>query len=214
MQWNPIQQAAKDRGVLVYAIDQSQTPPLTEPGPWGDVKRYGYCMGLVANWIALAYRGKDFPYSDQVCDNPPWQATMAQNIDAKAGFTNWVNEWKVLMAPFSCTATGLRAEQAQAPSEDFICRIAFQAYGCYGVTMRRGREGPDRPPGGHGAVICNGRDGRLHLFDPNQFHLAMADPPSFKSFVKWWLDATGYRTRYTVLTGVVGIRPPINHMHP
>jgi hypothetical protein len=227
MQWNDIQRAARDRGVLVYAIDQSQAPPLTQPGPWAAIDpRAGYCMGLVANWVALAYQGKDFPFSNQECDNPPWQATLAQTVDAKAfpagtfSVKDWVNEWKAVLAPFSCCVTGLKAEQAAAPSADFICQIAFKSYGCYGVSMRRKGEptadGGKSLPGGHAAVIRNGRDGQLHLFDPNQFHLAMSgdDPAVFKSFVSWWLEATGYRTRYTVLTGVVGIRPPINHTRP
>ena len=110
MQWDDIQRGAKAKGVLVYAIDQAQTPPMTQPGPWGDT-RHGYCIGLGANWISLAYQGKDFPFSNQVCDNPPWQATMAQTIDANTGYTDWVNEWKVVTAPFACAVTGLKAER-------------------------------------------------------------------------------------------------------
>ncbi len=68
MQWDAIQQAAKNKGVLVFAIDQTQTPPSTQPGPWGK----GYCMGFAANWIALPYQGKDFPFANQMCDSPPW----------------------------------------------------------------------------------------------------------------------------------------------
>jgi hypothetical protein len=110
-------------------------------------------------------------------------------------------------APFSCTVSSLRAQQASTPSAAFICQVVFNAYGCYGVTMRR-------PGGGHAVVMRNGRDGRLHLFDPNYFHVAMKDPDKFQDFVSWWLSQTGYDTRYTTLTGVIGIRPPINHAHP
>jgi hypothetical protein len=60
----------------------------------------------------------------------------------------------------------------------------------------------------------NGRDGRLHLFDPNYFHVAVKDPDVFQDFVSWWLEKTEYDQRYTKLTGVVGIRPPITHTHP
>jgi len=206
MQWDDIQKAAKAKGILVYAIDQTQTPARTQPGPWGHVWE-GYCAGLAACWIAWAYQGKDFPYKDQVCDNPPYQATMAQTVDEDAGFHGWVNEWKVLLSPFSCTTSALQAERPHAPSAAFICQVLLRAYGCYGVSLRR-------PGGGHTVSICNGRDGRLHLFDPNYFHVAVKDPCVFQDFVDWWLDQTGYRTRYTEMTGVVGIRPPINHTHP
>jgi len=212
MQWDAIQLEAKRRGALVYAIDQAQTPPMTQPGPWGDV-HHGYCAGLAANWIGLAYQGKDFPYSGQVCDNPPWQSTEAQTIDANTGFSTWLNEWKVIMATFQCTVSGLQATQAHSPSAAFICQVVFRAYGCYGVSLRRNAEG-SLPPGGHMVAMCNGRDGRLHLFDGNYFHIAIKDPCVFQDFVSWWLKETGYAKRYTVLTGVTGIRPPVNHTHP
>ncbi len=206
MQWDAIQLGAKAKGVLVYAIDQAQTPPMTQPGPWGATHE-GYCAGLAANWISLAYQGKDFPFASQVCDNPPWQATMAQTIDENAGFTDWVNEWKVVTQPFACTVSTLRAERPHTPSAAFICQVVFNAYGCYGVTMRR-------PGGGHTVVMRNGRDGRLHLFDPNYFHVAVKGPDAFQDFVSWWLQQTGYGTRYTERTGVIGIKPPINHTNP
>jgi hypothetical protein len=206
MNWDWIQRGAKAKGVLVYAIDQAQTPPRTQPGPWGNVDG-GYCAGLAANWIALAYQGKDFPFSNLVCDDPPWQATAAQTVDADAGFTTWVNEWQVIVSYFSCSANGLKAEFAGAPTAAFICQAVFRAYGCYGISFRK-------PGGGHTVAMRNGRDGRLHLFDPNYFHVAAKDPDVFQSFVSWWLDSTEYDQRYTKLTGVIGIRPPINHKAP
>ena len=206
MQWDAIQQVAKNKGVLVFAIDQSQTPPMTQPGPWGDVSK-GYCMGLAANWIALAYQGRDFPFANQVCDNPPRQSTMVQNIDQSARLIDWVDEWKVVTAPFLCSVTGLKATRGHLPSAAFICQVVFRAYGCYGVSL-------NRPGGGHAVAMRNGRDGRLHLFDPNYFHVAMRGPDAFQAFVSWWLQQTGYDKRYTEGAGVVGIRPPINHTHP
>jgi hypothetical protein len=206
MNWDSIQLAAKARGVLVYAIDQAQTVQRTQPGPWGHIYE-GYCAGLCANWIAVTYQGQDFNFKDQVCDYPPYQSTLAQTIDENAGFHGWANEWQVLMAPFRCTLTALKAERPLAPSAAFICQVVYRAYGCYGVSLRR-------DGGGHTVAMCNGRDGRLHLFDPNYFHVAMKDPCAFQDFVGWWLQETGYGARYLQRTGVVGISPPINHVAP
>jgi hypothetical protein len=137
---------------------------------------------------------------------------MAQNVDANTFDGNWLDEWKALAAVFQCNV-GLHVAQAHAPSAAFLCHHVFRAYGCYGISLRRHAEG-DLPAGGHMVAMRNGRDGRLHLFDPNYFHVAMKDPKLFQHFVGWWLEKTGYDKRYTVLTGVAGIRPHINHTHP
>jgi hypothetical protein len=205
MQWDAIQQEAKAKGILIYAIDQAQTPPLTQPGPWGNV-RGGYCLGLAASWVALAYQGKDFPFSSHVCDNPPWQATMAQTLYANATKQDRVDDMKNALAPFSCTVSPLRARRPHTPSAAFLCQVAYNAYGCYGVIL-------EGPISAHAVVMRNGRDGRMHLFDPNYFHLAAKNLNLFQSTVDWWLSATGYRSRYTTVTTVFGIRPPINHTH-
>jgi catechol 2,3-dioxygenase-like lactoylglutathione lyase family enzyme len=149
-----------------------------------------------------------------VCENPPWQATRAQCVDAGSHWLGWTNEWKVLAADFQCTV-GHHVAFEGAPTADFICSFVFRSYGCYGLSFRRGPEPPHHPKaGGHCVAMRNGRDGRLHLFDPNYFHVAIRDPDHFRHFVKWWLRDTGYHKRYRVLTGVAGIRPPINHSHP
>jgi hypothetical protein len=206
MKWDAIQQGAKTKGVLVYAIDQAQTAPLTQPGPWGSAYD-GDCIGLSANWVALAYQGKDFSFSAQVCDDPPWQATMAQTLSDDSGASTFTGRWKAAVTPFACTADGLAAERKGAPSAAFLCQVVFRAYGCYGITL-------ERPSGAHAVVMRNGRDGRLHLFDPNYFHVAIRKPCDFQDFVGWWLAQTGYDKRYTVASYVIGIRPPINHTHP
>jgi hypothetical protein len=204
MNWDNVQTGAKSKGVLVYAIDQAQTDVLTQPGPWGDAPK-GYCIGLAAEWVALAYQGKDFPSSGQVCDYTPWQATMAQNYSKSTDGTDEAF-WKTAVVPFSCTADGISAQRSGAPSAAFICQVVFQAYGCYGITLRG-------PKSAHAVAMRNGRDGRLHLFDANYFHVAIKKPDDFQDFVSWWLGQTGYDARYATRTGVTGIRPPINHKH-
>ncbi len=61
MKWNAVQLAAKSRGSLIYATAQGQSAVLTQPGPWGSAFD-GYCVGLAARWISLAYAGIDYPY--------------------------------------------------------------------------------------------------------------------------------------------------------
>jgi hypothetical protein len=208
--WNGIQVAARDKRVLVYAIDQfsddSQTDSLPGLGPWDDAarSRFRYRTGLAARWIDLAYQGKDFPFSQQWCEFSPLEIADALSW---VSATDWISYWKAVIQPLSCTVTGLKGEHAHAPSAAFICQVVFRAYGCYGVTL----EGPN---GTHSVAMRNAPDGRLHLFDDSFFHVAIKGPDAFQSFVSWWLEETGYRKQFTQRTGVVGIRPPINRTHP
>lgn len=48
-----VQECAKI-GTLVYYMNQSNTDPLSEPGPWGTIDG-GYCAGLTVRWIRLTY---------------------------------------------------------------------------------------------------------------------------------------------------------------
>jgi hypothetical protein len=81
VKWDKVQKGARDKGVLVYAMDQAQTVVMTQPGPWGNAYS-GFCAGLARRWIALRYDGKDYPFdaSTQVLEMPDWQATRDQNI--------------------------------------------------------------------------------------------------------------------------------------
>src|SRR6185436_14346994 len=133
MNWDAIQNDAKAKGVLIFAIDQAQTAVLTQPGPWGSAFD-GYCIGLAASWISLAYQGKDFPVVSDACDNPPWQATQAQNLSDAINRVEWTDGWKAAVTPFQCTLSdGLRAIHNTKPTANFLWSIMSQAYGCYGV---------------------------------------------------------------------------------
>ena len=99
MNWDAIQNDAKAKGHLVFAVDQAQTAVLTEPGPWGSAFD-GYCIGLCANWVSLQYQGKNFPIAaDKTCDNPPWQSTQAQNLSDASKSADWTGWWKVASPP-------------------------------------------------------------------------------------------------------------------
>lgn len=203
MQWDSIQTDAKAKGVLIFGIDQSQTAVLTQPGPWGSAFD-GYCIGLAASWISLAYQGKDFPVVNDCCDNPPWQASQAQNLSDAIKRVEWTDGWKAATSPFQCTPSdGLRAMRNKQPTADFLWSIMSQAYGCYGVSLRGSG-------GAHAIALRHGRDNRYHLFDSNYFHVAMKGVDTFKNFVDWYLKRAGYDKQFESKTGVVGIKPPIN----
>ena len=158
MKWDAIQLDAKAKGYLIFGIDQAQTAVLTQPGPWGSAFD-GYCIGLAASWISLAYMGKDFPTASDACDNPPWQATQAQNLSDAINRVDWTDGWKAATSPFQCTLSdGLRAVRNARPTADFLWSIMSQAYGCYGVTLRGSG-------GAHAIALRHGRDGRYHLFE-------------------------------------------------
>ena len=127
MQWDWIQEKAKTKGVLIFAMDQSQTAVQTEPGPWGSAYD-GYCIGLAASWVSLAYKGSDFPLDGNVCDNPPWQSTMAQNLSDAGTFLDWTECWRVSTDPFQCRLSkGLHSLHHGKPSADFLWSIMSKA---------------------------------------------------------------------------------------
>jgi hypothetical protein len=203
MNWDAVQLAAKAKGVLVFAMDQAQTDVLTQPGPWGSAFD-GYCIGLAANWVSLAYKGENFPFdAAQVCDNPPWQGTLAQNLSDAIKRVDWTDGWKAAVEPLQChLSPGLRAYQDSKPTAGFLWSIMSLSYGCFGVSLRGGG-------GAHAIALRHGRDNRYHLFDSNYFHIATKGVDTFKSLLKWYLGASGYDATYTK-AGIVGIRPPIN----
>ncbi len=203
MQWDAIQNDAKAKGHLVFAMDQAQTDVMTQPGPWGTAYD-GYCIGLASNWVALAYQGKNFPVTaNNCCENPPWKSTLAQSLSDAMARVDWTDGWKAAVQPFNCVLSdGLRAARDTAPTATFLWSVMSQAYGCYGVLLRG-------PKSAHAIALRHGRDNRYHLFDSNYFHIVLKSESSFKSYVKWYLTATGYDGKYTVKTGVVGITPPI-----
>lgn len=203
MNWDNLQRTARDRGQLVFAMDQAQTPAMTQPGPWG-TSTDGYCIGLAATWISYCYAGKSFPVdSSKVCDNPPWQSTMAQTLSDTASTIGWTDFWKVAIGPFQMTLSdGLRARRESNPTASFIYSIVTQAYGCYGVTL-------SRTGGAHAIALRHGRDNRMHLFDANYGHFAVRDHTLLKDFLRWYLTQSNYASRYDKGCGVVGVRPPI-----
>lgn len=203
MDWVPLQTAAKAKGQLVFAMRQSQTPAMTQPGPWGTTQG-GYCLGLSCAWISFCYAGKNFPMdSNKVCDNPPWQATWSHTLDP-VGPATWTDYWATSITPFKMRLSdGLRARRATMLTGDFVHSIVTQAYGCYGVTVTG-------TGGSHAVALRHGRDNRMHFFDANFGHFVVADHTKLKAFLdKFWKDS-GYANNFLESSvAIIGVRPPI-----
>ncbi len=204
MNWDALQRAARTKGYLVFAMDQAQTPVLTQPGPWGSAYD-GYCIGLAATWIAWQYDGKAFPVDgSKVCDYPPWQASKAQNFSDAIKRVQWSDGWKAAVGEFQMTPSdGLRAKRDKAATGAFVRSIVSLAYGCYGISIRGSG-------GAHAIAVRHGRDGRFHLFDSNYGQLAVQGPDAFKTMFDWYWSQTSYPGSMETFCGVVGIKPPIN----
>jgi len=204
MNWDSVQLGAKTKGNLIYATDQGQTAAMTEPGPWGNAYS-GYCRGMAVRWISLCYQGSDFPYdrTTKEYSDTDWRSTMAQNVYEDAVGADLAEGWSNSVAPYAMVISkGLRMSRKAKPTGAAINLIVTQAYGCYGISLRR-------DGGGHSIAARHGRDGRFHLFDANYGHFAARGPDAFKTFLDWYFDKTGYGDRYQKETFVCGVKPPI-----
>jgi len=204
MDWVRLQTEAKAKGQLVFAMRQNQTPAMTQPGPWG-TSTDGYCIGLAAAWISLAYQGKNFPTdSNKVCDNPPWQSTMGQTVSDTTPAKNLTDRWVAAIIPFQMTLSdGLHAKRATMLTGNFIHSIVTQAYGCYGVTV-------SGTGGAHAVALRHARDNKMHFFDPNYGHFVVSDHTKLKGFLDWYWKASGYDTNFLEsAVRINGVRPPI-----
>ena len=204
LDWVPLQNTGKAKGELIFAMRQSQTPAMTQPGPWGATQG-GYCLGLAATWISYGYEGKTFPLdANKVCDNPPWRSTMAQNLAGDITATNWADYWVEAAKMFNMRlSAGLRATRNHMLTGDCIHSIVTKADGFYGVTVTG-------TGGAHAVALRHGRDNRMHFFDANFGHFAVKDHTKLKAFLDWYWKASGYDNNFLEKTvAIVGVRPPI-----
>lgn len=204
MQWNALQNAAKAKGQLVFAMNQAETPAMTQPGPWG-TSTDGYCIGLAATWISMQYAGTAFPVdANKVCDNPPWKSTMAQTLSDCSNAAKWLDYWTAAISPFQMVLSdGLRAKRDTVLTGAFVHAVATKAYGCYGITV-------SGTAGAHAIAVRHGRDNRMHVFDANYGQFVVHDHTLLKPFLDWYWKTSGYGNNFLEKTAaIVGVRPPI-----
>lgn len=203
MQWDAVQTAARDAGYLVYAMDQSQTDAMTMPGPWGNAYS-GYCQGMAVRWAWLRYQGRDFPYDTtaKVYAATDWQATAIQNIYEDQSKSDEADHWVKACAAYHLSVSeGLQLTRMNRPSGAFVNLMLTRAEGCYGISLKR--EG-----GGHAIAAQNEGGKTFHLFDANYGHFVASGADTFKDFLDWYFEATGYEDRYKKATFICGIDAP------
>lgn len=207
MDWHPLQTTAKNRGQLVFAMRQSQLPMKKLP-IIKQLTEGGFCIGLSVTWIAMQYEGEAFSVEGGiggVCEWPPFRAVLYQNISKIEGEPDWTDFWDTAGRPEQLRLSdGLRAKRNTKPTADFIYSIVTKAYGCYGITM-------EGDAAAHAVAMRHGRDNRMHFFDPNFGQFVVADHTKLKAFLNWFFaQVPFYQEKLNTMTGVVGIKPPIN----
>jgi hypothetical protein len=209
---NILQQAALRAGVLVYAMDQSNTPALTQPGPWGAVSG-GYCAGLAMRWIALRYAAYDYPYNRKthLAEIPDWQATRDQNVlvDVYAG--KFPDDYKTNFAQYGLKLnSGMVTMTKAAMSGAALRRAGAGKEGCYFIVIRGRAQRPQDPNPAHAVAMQNmGAAGWL-FFDANFGEFRFQDAAAFEAFIGWFMRESGYLTNgfLAVSCDVVGVDPP------
>lgn len=208
MPMNVLQQAADKLGYLIYAMDQSNTAPLTQPGPWGAVQG-GYCAGLATRWIALRYAAHDYPFdkATKLCDFPDWQSTRDQNV-VIAGYDDRTRrfpaQFKEAYAQYGLQLNLGAVTRAQtAMSGQILRRAGLAAEGCHCIYIAG-------KGGAHAVAMMNQGSLGWRFFDANFGHFKLPDAKAFEVFIDWYMRHSGY-TRNDFLseyTATVHISPP------
>jgi len=201
MKWDAVQKRGLKENCLVYAMDQSQTAPITEPGPWGRPQE-GYCAGLAARWIALHYVGSDYSYDAKTkeCENPDWQATRDYAIrdDSKKGFPD---AYKKVFDQYGLTLN----KGSHKKFQSFPCLQLVQAVGDFRGCCLLGMWGN----GGH--VVALGRapqyKSEWFFFDPNFGEFKFPGANETVKFLQWFFADSGYAKSFKT-SGIVGVNAP------
>lgn len=206
MNWNTVQTEAKEKGYLIFAMSQAQTPVMTQPGPWGAAYS-GFCAGLATRWIALRYVGEDFRYDRKTleCEMPDWQSTRDQTlyeIDLAKDGADFPKEYKKTFGVYGLFLNdGLVTKMSVAVSGAILRQAGETKPVCYFIEMRRAG-------GGHAIAMEHIPRGGWRMFDANYGEFKMNDAAAFETFMTWYLHRTGYGARYDTAINIVGVNPP------
>lgn len=196
-----IWETAKSGGELVYRFRQSESPVLTQPGPWGrtlpsriaadgDNARYnGYCAALAAHWANLRMSGMDFVYDKQTSrldGIAHWRATKEQSLYRDGAGLG------ALMASYGFSFKLVYNHQSR-PNGHTIAKAAAAHSGALYLSLKR-------KGGGHGVAVQAEKHGAKEVyryFDANFGHFQFDSRQRFAA----WLDdflktASGYHARY------------------
>jgi len=203
MNWDSIQTEAKQKGYLIFAMDQSQTPVMTQPGPWGSAYS-GFCAGLAMRWIALRYVGDDYNYDKKTleCEMPDWQATRDQTLYEAQDDGKFPGNYKAGFGVYGLFLNdGIVTQMDTAVTGAILRQAAAGKEGCYLISMRRSG-------GGHAVAMENWGKNGWRFFDANYGEFKCKDAANFEVFMTWFLYKSGYGTRYNAKIRTVFVNPP------
>lgn len=203
MQWHDLQTTARKRGQLIYAMDQGETPVATQPGPWGRAHS-GFCQGCVIRGIALHYGGSDFAYNPKTyeADTPDWETTRDQNI---YGVEFQKKQYPdCLILPYNQYGLYINmgfVHEIDGPPDGKVLRYIAYREGCYDITLDSGVTA-------HAVALQNMGKGGWRFFDANYGEFCARTNEEFEKLFDWYMQETGYKTKYSEWAYVIGIDPP------
>ena len=216
-----VQQCAQI-GTLVYYMNQSDTDPLSEPGPWGTIDG-GYCAGLTVRWIRLSYAGKDFVpvgstwggVSMKYFNGTDWQATIYQNRLRDYSGSNTTT--RLGRAQFALGLAQMMVGELQGGSESMpangarLSSVIAKSYGSY-YTSLGGADGAHAIAFRHARPKSGKGPGEFHIFDPNVGHFMWNAPAvNWPGVIDWYLQSVGYTKDYDKAYFITRATPPVNH---
>jgi hypothetical protein len=203
MRWNAVQTKAKRAGYLVFAMSQTETPVMTQPGPWGTAFS-GFCAGLAIRWIALRYAGLDYRYDPRtlVCEMPDWQATRDQTELEASDTGKFPHNFQPRFAAYGLSINPGAVVVMNTGATGAILRQAGEAkQGCHLISLRG-------TAGGHAVAMQNLGRGGWRLFDANFGEFRCAGAAAFEAFAGWLLTSAGYPRLFGSIVRTVLINPP------
>ncbi len=210
--WSHVNRAARDVGVLVYAMNQSFTPGF-------GAMPAGYCFGLAAVWLSHRARLLDYDYNAETQElwfpgpkpyqvqrafddtlaashGDLWAASKAGLV--KANMQPFVGRWQSNEGS-TIDTTGLYSVINKTDSV-----TVKGGDGLYIVGMRNA-EGK-----AHAIAIVNEPNQGWRLFDANHGHFRMTGNDYFFKFITWYFKGgvSNYAKDYPKGWVTMGILPP------
>jgi len=227
MNWDKIQREARDRGELVYAMDQD-VPRFDEghmPPEWVAAGEHGRCVGFALRWVGLRAWGKDYhhsvisngaesgPTADGNFAEVPRDQALSRSITA--GFLIRV---ETVLAQYDVPVNRSRyMRTSQGITAPLVLNRVFAGDGLYYFEMRR--------EGGAHAIAVQRFGHCYRLFDANEGHFVFNGEKRFAEYLPEFLRRTGYAERYVAGTWIAGVSavppvpahrpgPPLRHSTP
>lgn len=183
-------------GELVYSCDQSQTPVLTQPGPWGSAYD-GFCAGMAIRWLKLQMQGQDYAFDPRTLkmSELPYHAVIRQNtVDstwAKSEYEAAITEAGLRVAPnVEKWSGGMNVDRMGAiAAADGFYLLYLRGNGAHAV-----------------AAWSSGKGSNVHFFDANYGHFRISGGTEyFKKWFAWFFSASGYKAQFNAETKVYEI---------